>query len=224
MNPPARLVLFDLDHTLITVDSDEQWVEFLVAEGRLDRGAIESANHEIVARYRRGDATPVEFTEFYLSVLVPFLPEDLAAWHPRYLRERILPHVAPGTRALLARHREAGDLTVLTTATNRFLTAAIARELGFEHLIATEPEMAGGRYTGRVDGIANMREGKVARLDAWLERRGWSLQSIPETWFYSDSLNDLPLLSRVTHPVATHPDERLRAIARERGWRIIEKL
>ena len=143
---------------------------------------------------------------------------ELAALHDAYMAERVRPRVPAATRELVGRHRNLGHLCVLTTATSRFLTGPIARELGFEHLIATEPEMIDGRYTGRVAGLPNMREGKVERLAVWLEARGRTLANFRESWFYSDSQNDLPLLSRVTHPVAVNPDAVLAAHARHKGW------
>src|SRR5208283_1885838 len=155
------LALFDLDHTLLSVDSDEAWVEFLIEEGTLDRVTFERANHDMVSRYRAGDATSVEFTYFYLATLVDRDPATLAQWHATYLERKIRPAISAAARALLARHRGDGHLLILTTATNRFVTAPIARELGFEHLIATEPEMRNGYYTGKIVGTANLREGKV---------------------------------------------------------------
>ncbi len=212
------LALFDLDHTLLSHDSDELWVEFLLARGKLDRAAFESANQSLVERYRRGEAGVHEFTEFYLSTLVPFTTGELSALHPLYMRECVLPAISQAARALVGRHRDLGQLMVLTTATNRFLTAPIALELGFDHLIATEPEMKDGRYTGRTAGTPNMRDGKVQRLMAWLAERDLRLSDFRESWFYSDSQNDLPLLSHVTHPVAVNADPVLAAHARLKGW------
>ena len=212
------LALFDLDHTLLLHDSDELWVDFLLERGELDRPVFESANHALVERYRRGEADAREFTEFYLSTLVPFTTEKLATHHATYMRERILPAISPAARALVARHRDLGHLMILTTATSRFLTAPIALELGFEHLIATEPEMEQGRYTGRVAGTPNLRDGKVRRLDSWLAERNLRLADFRESWFYSDSQNDLPLLSLVTHPVVVNADPVLAAHARHNAW------
>src|SRR5947207_7607341 len=162
------LALFDLDHQLLPLDSDEAWVEFLIEEGVLDKAAFERANRGLVSRYRAGEATSVEFTHFYLSTLVGRETSTLDAWHARYLERKIRPAISPSARALLARHRADGHLLVMTTATGRFIVAPIARELGFEHFIATEPEMHEGGYTGKVAGTPNMREGKVTRLEAWL--------------------------------------------------------
>jgi HAD superfamily hydrolase (TIGR01490 family) len=216
------LALFDLDHTLLAVDSDEAWVEFLIEEDILDRTEFERANHDLVARYRAGQATAVEFSYFYLSTLVGRDIAALDAWHARYLERKIRPAISTAARELVDKHRAAGHLTVLTTATGRFIVAPIARELGFEHVIATEPEMKDGRYTGRVSGTPNMREGKVTRLDAWLAERRMALERFRESWFYSDSVNDLPLLMRVTHPVAVNGDPSLAAFARTKGWPQIE--
>jgi HAD superfamily hydrolase (TIGR01490 family) len=171
-----------------------------------------------VARYRAGEATSVEFTHFYLATLVGRKASMLAQWHAAYLERKIRPAISAAARALLARHRGDGHLLILTTATNRFISVPIARELGLENLIATEPEMKDEYYTGRVAGTANMREGKVTRLEAWLAERGLGLDAFRQSWFYSDSVNDVPLLSRVTHPVAVNADPRLSALARERGW------
>jgi HAD superfamily hydrolase (TIGR01490 family) len=220
--PSDVLALFDLDHTLLALDSDEAWVEFLIGEGALDRAVFEPANIAIVDRYRRGEAGVLEFTEFYLATLKDRDPLQLNIWRDDYLVRAIRPAIPPAARALVDRHRRAGDLLVLTTATSRFLTAPIADELGFEHLIATEPETIAGRYTGKVSGTPNMREGKIVRLEAWLAQRRQRLADFRESWFYSDSRNDIPLLERVTHPVAVNPDPALTALARTKAWPVIE--
>jgi HAD superfamily hydrolase (TIGR01490 family) len=216
--PSDILALFDLDHTLLPHDSDEQWIEFMLANGKLDRASYESANRDLVARYQRGEAGPIEFTEFYLSTLKPFTTTELEALHDTFMRERILPTIPAAARDLIAKHRKLGHFMILTTATSRFLTGPIAKELGFEHHIATEPEMKEGRYTGRVKGTPNMREGKVERLLVWLAERRMKLSDFRESWFYSDSQNDLPLLSHVTHPVAVNADPVLAAHARHKAW------
>jgi HAD superfamily hydrolase (TIGR01490 family) len=212
------LALFDLDHTLLPNDTDEQWVEFLLSRGKLDRATFEAANLELGQRYRRGEASEIEYVEFYLSTLKPFTSAELEELHRRFMRERILPSIPVAARDLIAKHRRLGHFNVLTTATSRFLTGPIARELGFENHIATEPEMKQGRYTGRILGTPNMREGKVERLLVWLAERDMRLSDFRESWFYSDSQNDLPLLSHVTHPVAVNADPVLAAHARNKGW------
>ncbi|MBK9114536.1 MAG: HAD family hydrolase [Betaproteobacteria bacterium] len=212
------LALFDLDRTLLPHDTDEQWTAFLLEHGKLDRAAFDAANRDLAARYTRGEAGALEFAEFYLSTLTALDPVELAALHDVFMRERVLPSIPVAARDLIAKHRRLGHFMVLTTATSRFMTAPVARELGFENHIATEPEMRDGRYTGRVAGTPNMREGKVERLLDWLADRGMRLSDFRESWFYSDSQNDLPLLSHVTHPVAVNADPVLAAHARHKGW------
>ncbi len=212
------LALFDVDHTLVPHDTDEKWVEFMIDKGHLNRPAFEQASHELTERYSRGEAGAIEFTEFYLSTLTPFAPDDLTRWHETFMRERVLPAIPHAAREIVAKHRKLGHLVILTTATSRWLAAPIARELGFECIIATEPEVKDGRFTRRVVGTPNMREGKVERLLTWLAERNLRLSDFRESWFYSDSQNDLPLLSHVTHPVAVNPDAVLASHARHKGW------
>jgi HAD superfamily hydrolase (TIGR01490 family) len=216
--PADILALFDLDHTLLTGDCDEAWVEFLIERRVLERASFERANREVVDRYRRGEVGVLEFTEFYVSTLADHALPQLETWRDEYLRQKIMPLISTAARELVGKHRTCGDLMVLTTAASRFLAFRIARELGFENLIATEPEMRGGRFTGKVAGTPNMREGKIARLDAWLAERNDTLARFRQSWFYSDSRNDIPLLSRVTHPVAVNADSTLAALASEKGW------
>ncbi|HXX84550.1 MAG TPA: HAD family hydrolase [Casimicrobiaceae bacterium] len=215
------LALFDLDRTLLFNDCDEAWIEFLIDRGVLDRAEFEERNRVVVDRYRHGVVGTIEYTEFYVSTLASHPMSRLEAWRGEYMQTKILPAISVAARELVDRHRAAGDLTILTTAASRFLTAPIAREFGFEHLIATEPETRNGVYTGKVAGTPNMREGKIARLDAWLESHGGSFAGFRRSWFYSDSRNDIPLLSRVTDPVAVNPDPTLAALAAERGWRVL---
>jgi HAD superfamily hydrolase (TIGR01490 family) len=212
------LTLFDLDQTLLDGDCDEAWIEFLIERKALDRTAFEAGNREIVARYRRGEVGILEFTEFYLSTLAGRPLSTLESWRGDYLRERIMPMISTAARELVRQHQAEADLVVLTTAASRFLSAPIAREFGFENLIATEPEMVDGVFTGRVEGTPNMREGKIARLETWLSARNTSLARFRQSWFYSDSRNDIPLLSRVTHPVAVNADATLEMLAVEKGW------
>ena len=222
MSVPADvLALFDLDHTLVALDSDYTWVEHLIAQHVLDGESFGRANRIIDERYRSGEVGLQEFAEFYVSTLGGQPLARLEAWRDDYLRTRIVPAIPPDARALVRRHRNAGDLCVLTTATNRFLSEPIARELGFEHVIATEPEARNGRFTGKVAGVPNMRERKIERLEAWLAQRGQRLADFRQSWFYSDSRNDIPLLSKVTHPVAVNPDPALAALAARERWPVL---
>jgi HAD superfamily hydrolase (TIGR01490 family) len=216
--PADVLALFDLDHTLLPHDSDEQWVAFLIEEGALDRARYDAANHELIARYNRGEAGAIEFTEFYLSTLAQFDEAELLRWRDRYLNQKIRPSITSAARALVERHRRTGDFVVVTTAVFRFLSEPIAAEFGISDVIATEAEQLAGRFTGRVAGVPNLREGKYDRLVSWLAERGRKFADFRESWFYSDSLNDLPLLSHVTHPVAVNADPVLAAHARHMGW------
>jgi HAD superfamily hydrolase (TIGR01490 family) len=215
---PDVLALFDLDRTLMPYDTDEQWVRFMLDCMELDAVEFSAANDDLARRYQRGEAGALEFTEFYVSTLKDRTVEEMKALHERFMAERVRPAIHERARALVGKHRKLGHLVVLTSATSRFLSGPIAAELGFEHHIATEVEIHEGRYTGRIVGTPNMREGKVERLLGWLEQRGLRLSDFRETWFYSDSQNDLPLLSHVTHPVAVNPDMVLAAHARHHAW------
>ncbi len=212
------LVLFDLDHTLVPHDSDEQWVAFLVEEGALDGATWDAANRELVARYNRGEAGAIEFTEFYLSTLMHFDDAELVRLRERYLEARIRPRISGPARALVEQHRAAGDLLIVTTAVVRFLAEPIAAEFGITDVIATEAERLNGRYTGRVAGIPNAREGKFERLLMFLGARGQRLADFRRVYAYCDSLNDVPLLSQVSDPVAVNADPVLSAYARHMGW------
>ncbi|HEV7165230.1 MAG TPA: HAD family hydrolase [Gammaproteobacteria bacterium] len=210
---PVKLALFDLDHTLLDGDSDSLWGRFLVREGVVDGVEYAAANARYHAEYVAGRLDVHEFLAFGLRPLRDNPPEALKAWRARFVQEAILPRIPEGSRTLLKRH--GSHTCVIITATNSFITAPIAAELGVPHLIATEPEQVEGRFTGRVAGVPCFREGKVAKLEEWLER---NQLATGETWFYSDSHNDLPLLERVTHPTAVNPDEVLARVARERNW------
>ena len=213
-----RLALFDLDNTLLDGDSDVLWCEFLMHEGVLDRAEFAERNATMDAAYRAGEATPQAFSAFYVSTLAGRSAADWEPLRQAFLRREIVPRIPAAAMALVARHRDAGDLLVLTTATNRFLTELTAVHLGIEHLIATDCEVgADGCFSGRPTGVLNMREGKVTRLHSWLAARGQALADFHST-AYSDSINDLPLLCATTVAVAVHADARLAAEASSRGW------
>jgi HAD superfamily hydrolase (TIGR01490 family) len=213
-----RLALFDLDNTLLAGDSDYEWGQFLVDRGILDREEYEAQNRAYYEQYAAGTLDIHEYLGFALRPLAAHTREDLARWHADFMRSRILPMTGEPARSLVRRHVEHGDLCAIITATNSFVTAPIAREFGVPHLIATEPESRNGRFTGRVLGTPCFREGKVRRLDEWLGGLGRRLQDFAESSFYSDSHNDLPLLERVSRPVAVDPDAALAAEAARRGW------
>ena len=214
-----RLALFDLDNILLAGDSDFEWAQFLIDQGVLDREVYEARNLQFYDQYKAGTLDIHEFLDFQLKPLSRHPRSQLDAWHHAYMTSRIIPMVAPGTAELLRRH--AGDTCLIITATNSFVTAPIARHLGVPHLIATEPEQVNGEFSGRVAGTPSFREGKVARLDEWLAERGKRWADVAQSWFYSDSLNDLPLLERVHQPVAVDPDATLRQHAEARGWPVI---
>jgi HAD superfamily hydrolase (TIGR01490 family) len=214
-----NLALFDLDNTLLAGDSDFEWAQFLIEEGVLDREVYEARNQHFYDQYKAGTLDIREFLDFQLKPLARHPRSVLDAWHAQFMAHKILPIVRDSARALVERHR--GDLRAVVTATNSFVTAPIAREFGIEHLIATEPEVRAGEFTGGVRDVPCFREGKVERVEAWLQSNGRTLQSFEASWFYSDSLNDLPLLSRVTNPVAVDPDDTLREHAKRHGWLVI---
>ena len=216
-----NLALFDLDNTLLAGDSDYEWGQFLVDRGVLDRASYEAQNAAYFEQYKAGTLDIHEYLGFALRPLAAHAPEDLARWHDDFMRTRIAPMIGEPARALVRGHLARGDLCAVVTATNSFVTAPIARAFGVAHLIATEPETRDGRFTGRVAGTPCFREGKIARVDAWLEARGRPLASFSESRFYSDSHNDLPLLERVSHPVAVDPDPQLAAEAERRGWAVL---
>jgi HAD superfamily hydrolase (TIGR01490 family) len=219
VSPP--LALFDLDGTLLSGDTDELWCEFLIDAGVLDRDRFSDLNANIAARYASAAISPAEFCAFYASTLAGRSAE---AWEPlrgRFVARSIEPRLGAQARELVARHRERGDVLVLTTATNRFLAEPIAASLGMDHLIATELELEGAVFTGRNSGVLNMRGGKVSRLRAWLDERGADESVLADAFFYSDSINDADLLRVVGRPVAVDPDERLATLARAEGWPIV---
>jgi HAD superfamily hydrolase (TIGR01490 family) len=213
-----KLALFDLDHTLLEGDSDYEWAQFLIEEGVLHAGEYNARNDYFYDRYKDGTLDIHEFLEFQLAPLAAHPRERLEAWHRSFMERRIRPIIRRKAVELIASH---GDATrAIVTATNRFITAPIAAELGIDDLVATDIEEVDGAFTGKPRGVPSFREGKIAAVDAWLAAKGGRLEDY-ESWFYSDSHNDLPLLERVNHPVAVDPDATLRAQAGRRGWPIL---
>ena len=213
-----KLALFDLDHTLLDGDSDSLWGRFLVKQGVVDGDEYRREGARYMAEYRAGRLDIHEFLAFGLRPLKDNTPERLETWRSAFMHDCVLPRIPAASRALLEQHRGLGHTLVIITATNSFITVPVAAEFGVDALIATEPEKDGARFTGRVAGVPCFREGKVRKLDAWLEQMGGRPD---ETWFYSDSHNDLPLLQRVDHPVAVNPDEVLSKTAAERNWPVM---
>lgn len=216
-----KVALFDLDHTLLDGDSDVLWCDFLIERGVLDRADFGARNAQMARDYRAGQVSAAAFCEFYVSTLAARTRREWEPLRSEFLALVVAPRIGEGARALLRRHGDAGDLVVLTTATNRFITEQTAIHLDIEHLIATECDVdAAGNFSGRTVGTLNMREGKVERLHAWLRSRSIEWRDCDAT-FYSDSINDLPLLAAVQHPVATNPDPKLAAEAAHRGWPVV---
>jgi HAD superfamily hydrolase (TIGR01490 family) len=218
---PTGLCLFDLDDTLIPVDSDHEWGEFMIREGWVDESDFRRRNDEFFADYRAGRLDVHAYVRFVTAPLRERTPEEARLAHARFMAQVIEP-LHPHARELVRQHQGDGELVALVTATNEFITAPIARAFGIEHLIAIRLERdARGTITGRIEGVPSYREGKVIRVEQWLTGQGWQWVDFPRTTVYSDSLNDLPLLERATHPVATNPSPALAAVAHERGWRIL---
>jgi len=216
---PTQLALFDLDHTLLPLDSDYQWAEFLARTGRAgDPDEARRRNQDLMQRYNRGELRAEDAAAFMLGLLTRADDITLARWQQEFMREVIAPAILPAAQDLVQRHLQAGHLCAVVTATNDFVTAPIARAFGIEHLIATVAERRDGRYTGRIEGIPSFQAGKVARVHAWLDGMALSLQDFERSYFYSDSPNDLPLLETVTDPIATNPNATLAQIAQTRGW------
>ena len=216
-----HLALFDLDNTLLAGDSDYEWTQHLLSKGILDRETFEARNKEFYEQYKAGKLNIVEFLDFQLQSLARNSRADLEAWHDEFMSERILPMLNQKSRDLVKQHQENGDICALVTATNSFVTGPICRELRIDHLIATIAAQENGQFTGKPRGIPSFREGKITRVESWLESLGLWWSSFERSWFYSDSLNDLPLLSMVSDPVAVNPDDTLHAHAKAEGWMIL---
>jgi len=217
-----NIALFDLDHTLLPLDSDYEWGQFLVRIGAFYAEAFAKRNAAFFSQYQAGTLDPVEYLEFALSTLAQFPRKQLDAWHGQFMEEVITPAIRPAALDLVKRHQDADDLVVIITATNQFVTAPIAQAFGVANLIAAEPdETETGEITGRLRGIPTSGPGKVTHTQQWLANRGKTLASFVRSYFYSDSQNDIPLLSAVTHPVATNPNALLKAHADAQGWPIL---
>ena len=212
------IALFDLDNTLIAGDSDFLWGCFLVEQGIVDAALYERENQRFYDQYRIGELDIHEFLDFQLRPLSEHSLDTLQQWRRQYVEEKITPILLPRAQTLIDRHRQQGDTLVVITATNRFITGPIVELYDIPHLLATEPEILNDQYTGKVSGTPCFQDGKVERLSGWLVENRQSLQ---DSWFYSDSHNDLPLLNKVTHPVAVDPDEILERHARNNDWPII---
>lgn len=213
-----KLAIFDLDNTLLGGDSDYLWGRFLVEQGLVDGDWHARENERFYQEYKAGTLDIYEYQRFALSPVAGRTPEEVSCWHRRFMEEKIAPIMLPAAQELLARHRRAGDFLLIITATSRVVTAPIAEAFGVDHMLATEAEVVDGRYTGNMIDVPCFQEGKVKRLERWLETTGFNLSG---AWFYSDSHNDLPLLERVDNPVAVDPDNTLLDHARAKGWPVI---
>ncbi|HEX7028938.1 MAG TPA: HAD family hydrolase [Gammaproteobacteria bacterium] len=214
----CKLAIFDLDNTLLNGDSDHGWGCFLADKGIVDPAEYKQANQAFYQQYKAGTLNIHEFLEFAFKPLATNKLADLLAWREAFMRECVEDMILPKAEALIGRHRDQGHILLIITSTNRFVTEPIAQRLGIEHLLATDPEMHGNGYTGKISGIPCFREGKITRLKQWLTERQLNPK---ESWFYSDSHNDLPLLQQVDHPVAVDPDPLLLEYARQEQWPII---
>jgi HAD superfamily hydrolase (TIGR01490 family) len=221
----GELTLFDLDGTLIARDSDHAFGEFMVEVGWADGAQWRERNDEFFHQYQDGRLDLDGYVDFATSVWRARPLNEALAMRERFMREVILPTIAPCALELVRAHQAAGDRVAIVTATNEFVTRPIADAFGVDTLIAVELQrQADGRPTGRVQGVPSFREGKIERVRQWLAATGHDLASFARSTFYSDSMNDLPLLEVVSDPVATNPSPALEAVARERGWRILRLL
>ena len=219
--PDLQLALFDLDNTLLRGDSDFEWAQFLIQKGVVDPELQAAKNAEFYADYKAGTLDIHAFLDFQLAPLARHPRSQLDAWHREFMAEHIRPIMLENARTLVHHHLSLGHLCAIVTATNAFVTGDIAREFGIPHLIATIPGTRDGQFTGKPVGTPSFQRGKIERVNAWLESIGLWQDSFSARWFYSDSLNDLPLLEWSTHPVAVDADETLTAQAVARGWPVI---
>ena len=222
----TQLALFDLDNTLLPCDSDYEWGQFLARVGVVDSQYYAEQNERFYQDYKEGKLDIHAFLRFALKPLSEHSRAQLKEWHDAFMNEVIHGQLRQQALDLVKRHQDAGDLCCVVTATNSFVTRPIVDHFGIEHLIATEPATTGdnplANFTGEVKGIPNFREGKIQRVHDWLASQGLTLDQLPRSYFYSDSMNDLPLLEKVSNPVATNPDKRLRSEAAKRNWPILE--
>ncbi|XOF34055.1 MAG: HAD family hydrolase [Candidatus Electrothrix sp. YB6] len=212
------LSLFDLDNTLLAGDSDYEWGRFLIRKKLVDEASYEAKNNRFYEQYKQGVLDIYEFSAFSFRPLSEHSMEELQALHAEFMQEVIEPMIGEPAQALIREHKDQGRTLMIITATNSFVTRPIARAFGIDNLLATDPKIVNGRYTKEIEGIPCFHEGKVHRLEQWLDQNSMSLA---DSCFYSDSINDLPLLEKVDTPVAVDPDDRLAAIARQKGWDII---
>ena len=213
-----NLALFDLDNTLLAGDSDYNWSLFLIKQGLLDEKTHHERNEQFYLDYKNGNLDIYKFLAFQLKHLSEHSVTDLNALHAKYMDTVIRPMMTKKAQDLVNQHKAQGDLCLVITATNSFVTKPIAQAYGIAHLIGTDPEMANGAYTGGVAGVPSFQEGKVTRLQQWLAKRGQVLADFERSYFYSDSHNDLPLMKLVTHPVAVDADAKLTDYAQQHGW------
>jgi HAD superfamily hydrolase (TIGR01490 family) len=213
-----NLALFDLDNTLLAGDSDYNWSLFLISEGLLDAKTHHDRNEQFYQDYKNGCLNITEFLKFQLKPLSEHSKKFLDELHLKYMQKVIRPMMTKKAQALVDKHKAVGDLCVVITATNSFVTRPITTAYGIEHLIGSDPEMLNGEYTGGVTGVPTYKEGKVIRINQWLEARGTKLSDFEISYFYSDSHNDLPLMKLVTNPVAVDADETLTTYAKEQSW------
>jgi HAD superfamily hydrolase (TIGR01490 family) len=218
-----NLCLFDLDHTLLPLDSDHEWGEFMVRVGWADETYFRTRNDEFYRQYQEGVLDLDAYIEFATSVWRHRTPGELRAIHQQFMSEVIEPALKPQALSLVKQHQDQGDLVAVVTATNEFVTGPIVEAFGVPNLLAVKlARGAQGEVTGSIDGVPTFKEGKITRVEQWLHAQSLSFQSFQRVSFYSDSMNDLPLLERATDPVATNPSPPLEAIALARGWRILK--
>jgi HAD superfamily hydrolase (TIGR01490 family) len=213
-----KLALFDLDHTLLPIDSADTWSHYLVREAGLDADEYGARIRHFAATYKAGHFDIESYLKFQMALLARFPRPDLERWREAFVREHVAPHVRSAAVQLIAGHRADGYVLALVTGTHAFVSRAIADLFGIEHLLAVVPEEAEGEFTGRYVGTHTYQEGKVRAVQGFLASRGTTLPECEDSIFYSDSINDLPLLEAVVHPVVTNGDARLRAVAAQRGW------